>query len=270
MQTCFVIQPFDSGKFDKRFDSIFEPAIKEAGMTPYRVDRDVAATILIQAIEENIRRASVCLADITTDNPNVWYELGFALASGRPVVMVCSDERLLNGGKLFPFDIQHRSVLIYKTESPQDFHDFKNKLTAKLAAMLGQSDIIEQMAENQTLAEVEGLSPPELTVLAVAANSAPDDTQPAPLWGIKNDAERTGLTSIGFNLGLRKLKAKGFVTVCGMHDHNNYNEYEGLLIEPKAWEWIERNEANFVLHSSPTKKHVVTSTFPDMDDDIPF
>ena len=31
MPTCFVIQPFDSGKFDKRFAEICKPALKAAG-----------------------------------------------------------------------------------------------------------------------------------------------------------------------------------------------------------------------------------------------
>jgi hypothetical protein len=30
MGTCFVIQPFDGGAFDKRYDDIFVPAIKGA------------------------------------------------------------------------------------------------------------------------------------------------------------------------------------------------------------------------------------------------
>ncbi len=36
MDTCFVIQPFDRDKFDKRFDDVFEPAIRSAGLEPYR------------------------------------------------------------------------------------------------------------------------------------------------------------------------------------------------------------------------------------------
>jgi hypothetical protein len=35
MPTCFVIQPFDSGKFDKRFKETFAPAIVAAGFEPY-------------------------------------------------------------------------------------------------------------------------------------------------------------------------------------------------------------------------------------------
>ena len=93
MPICFVIQPFDSGKFDKRFDDVYKPAIEAAGLEAYRVDRDPGVDVPIDAIEAGIRSATVCLADITTDNPNVWYELGFAFAAGRPVVMVCSQER---------------------------------------------------------------------------------------------------------------------------------------------------------------------------------
>ena len=40
MAMCFVIQPFDSGKFDKRFDGVYKPAIEAAGLEAYRVDRD--------------------------------------------------------------------------------------------------------------------------------------------------------------------------------------------------------------------------------------
>jgi hypothetical protein len=86
MSTCFVIQPFDSGKFDKRFKETFAPAIFEAGFEPYRVDDDPRAEVLITSIEDGIRSAAVCLADITMDNPNIWFELGYAFASKRPVV----------------------------------------------------------------------------------------------------------------------------------------------------------------------------------------
>ena len=60
MQTCFVIQPFDSGKFDKRYESVFKPAIEAAGLESYRVDRDPAVEVPIDAIEDGIRNAAIC------------------------------------------------------------------------------------------------------------------------------------------------------------------------------------------------------------------
>lgn len=77
---CFVIQPFDS-TFDKRYTDVYEPAIKASGLIPYRVDRDPSAKNLIEQIESRIDGAKICVVDISIDNPNVWYELGYAFAS---------------------------------------------------------------------------------------------------------------------------------------------------------------------------------------------
>src|SRR5258708_38175730 len=126
MATCFVIQPFDKGRFDKRYAQVFVPAIKAAGLEPYRVDKDFGSDVPIDSIEEGIRAAAVCLADITTDNPNVWYELGFAFACGVPVVIVCASER---EGKKYPFDIQHRTVTPYTSEAPEDFRHLEASIT---------------------------------------------------------------------------------------------------------------------------------------------
>ena len=52
MSRCFVIQPFDNGVFDRRFEDTFAPAIQAAGLEPYRVDRDPSAAVPIQNIED--------------------------------------------------------------------------------------------------------------------------------------------------------------------------------------------------------------------------
>ena len=83
MDRCFVMQPFDGGKFDKRFDDVLAPAITAADLEPYRVDRDPGVTIPIEDIQSGIESSRACLADITADNPNVWFELGYAIASRR-------------------------------------------------------------------------------------------------------------------------------------------------------------------------------------------
>jgi len=155
MPNCFMIQPFDSGKFDKRFDDVYVPAIEAAGLEAYRVDRDPGVEVPIDAIEEGIRNAAVCLADITTDNPNVWYELGFAFAAGRPVVMVCSNER--TSGK-YPFDIQHRTVINYKPESASDFESLKAALTERIQALLNKTEALRQIAESDQSAPTQGLT----------------------------------------------------------------------------------------------------------------
>jgi len=89
---CFVIQPFDDGgKFDKRYEEVYKKAIDKAGIEAYRIDKDPSTRNI--EIEEKIASSKICFADITEDNPNVWYELGYAFARGKDVVMVSDSTR---------------------------------------------------------------------------------------------------------------------------------------------------------------------------------
>lgn len=259
MPTCFVIQPFDSGKFDKRFADVYKPAIEAAGLEAYRVDKDPSVLVPIESIEEGIRKASVCLADITADNPNVWYELGYAFASGRPVVMVCSDERT---GKKYPFDIQHRSIIPYLADSPSDFDKLQDSLTSRISALLQKGQNLDKLASSDPIAPVEGLSQAEIAVLAVIAGSSFLPSNGVGVYGAKNDAERAGVTNLGFNIAVRRLESKQFIQLTEMYDENNQESYEGVRISDSGWAWLDENESLFVLHRPPKKTG--------FDDDIPF
>lgn len=258
MATCFVIQPFDSGKFDKRFADIYKPAIEAAGLEAYRVDKDPSVSVPIDAIEDGIRQASVCLADITADNPNVWYELGYAFASGRPIVMVCSDERT---GKKYPFDIQHRSIIPYQADSPSDFVKLKDSLTARIIALVKKGETLQQLSESDPVAPVEGLTQAELLVLAVVAGSSFMPSNAVSAFSAKRDAERAGVTNMGFNIGIRRLSTKKFIEVVELWDENSNESYDGIKVTDSGWAWIENNESKFVLHRSNRKEADTENAF---------
>ena len=125
---CFIIQPFDEA-YKKRCDETYKPAIEQAGLFPYRVDEHYdAQTLIIQKIREEIENSDVCLAEITENNPNVWYEFGFADGRNIPVVLICEDgkrERL-------PFDVNQRNIYFYKTDSPSDWPKLQMEITKRL------------------------------------------------------------------------------------------------------------------------------------------
>ena len=244
MPMCFVIQPFDAGKFDKRYEQVFRPAIEAAGLEAYRVDKDPRVEIPIDAIEEGIRSAAICLADITTDNPNVWYELGYAFALGRPVVMVCSEER---ASKTYPFDIQHRTVISYLVEAPGDFDILRETLAQRMKALLESGAALEKIAESELIATFEGLSQAEILVLALVAGGASVPSYVTSIYSVKRSAEQSGLTNVGFSLGVRRLVAKGLVKICEYPDDNG-DPYDVLLITESGWSWIELHEHLFVIH----------------------
>jgi hypothetical protein len=256
MATCFVIQPFDSGKFDKRFQDIYKPAIEGAGLEAYRVDHDPGVLVPIEAIEKGIRLAAICLADITADNPNVWYELGYAFATERPVVMVCSEERT---GKKYPFDIQHRSIIPYSADSPSDFDRLRDSLTAKLAAIIKQDAVLDRIAEADPVSPIHGLSQPEILVLAVIAGDAYLPDHASVVGGVKRSAERAGITNMGFNLAVRRLLQKKMIREQEIWNEQDGEGYPGLAVADTGWEWIDANDAQFVL-SRPEKKRDDTSS----------
>lgn len=264
MPICFVIQPFDSGKFDKRYDQVFKPAIVAAGLEPYRVDQDPHVHIPIEAIEKGIRNASICLADITTDNPNVWYELGYAIAAETIVVMVCSTER---EGKRFPFDIQHRTIIEYKVDAPDDFDKLRTAITARIKASLEKGENLRRLGNLDQVAPVAGLTMEQLTVLAVSASAvgAPEST--ASLYNVQQDAERASLTKLGTALGLRGLMTKGFLQLVKEKDYDG-SAYDAFRVTDSGWDWIERNRSRFFLRSGEEEPSAVGMEIT--DDDIPF
>lgn len=201
MPRCFVIQPFDGNRFDKRHEDIFAPAIRDAGLEPYRVDRDPGASVLFEDIERGIGGSQACLAEISLDNPNVWYELGYAIASSQEVVLVCSDERTTH----FPFDVQHRAVITYSTESLSDFEEVRAKITARLRAVLSKRERLGELATLTSVSRVEGLEQYEIAIL-VALAQQPDALETGcNSQGIGRDIEQAGFTRLAATLGLKSL-----------------------------------------------------------------
>ena len=209
MEYCFVIQPFDKGVFDKRYEDVIAPAIRAAGIEPYRVDNDPKVEIPIEDIEKGIRQARICLAEITTNNPNVWFELGFALACGKNVVLISAEER---EGR-FPFDVQHRTILSYKTKSSSDFDQIKDKISERLKALLEKEDSIKELSESSPIANAEGLSEHEIVALVSIMQNQFSSSDTVYSYAIQNDMERAGYTTIAASLAVRSLVRKKLLSI---------------------------------------------------------
>ena len=242
MAECFVMQPFDGGKFDKRFADTFAPAIRKAELEPYRVDKDHNVSIPINEIEEGIRRASVCFAEITLDNPNVWFELGYAIALRKDVVLVCSEERT---GHL-PFDVQHHKIIRYKTDSPQDFEELGAAITERISAILKKQETVGRAVSVSPVKETEGLDQQEIVALVTVAETAILSYGKASVFGITQDMEKLGFTKIAVAIALTTLENKAMVEVSTEDDgyggpHTSYNPTQAGL------NWLVTNKDRLVL-----------------------
>lgn len=238
MEKCFVIQPFDNDKFDKRFKDIFKPAIEKAGYDAYRIDKDLSVRIPIDEIEKNIAESQICFAEITSDNPNVWYELGFAFACNKDVIMVRSDERT---GK-FPFDIQHRNVITYKTSSTSDFETLEDTITRKINAYKSKSKTVKAI-NNAPIADREGLKSHEIAMLVLIMENQMTSEDFMSVYQLKNEMEKVGYTAIATSVGIRTLAKAGLIeTYKETDDYNNGEEFLACRLTSNGESWILDNQ----------------------------
>ena len=234
MGRCFVIQPFDKGPHDKRYEDVLEPAVADAGLEAYRVDRDPTVSVVMDSIEDGIRESDACLADITTNNPNVWFELGYALASGKGVVLICSTER----GERFPFDVQHRHITKYTPESTSDFDKLKADVTERLNAIVAKQAELQTIASMSPITEIQGLSPHEMAALTiVTAEMATRGLISAA--EIQREMTNAGFTRVAVHLSLASLKRKKLLD----SDVQSGDVY--YFLTEQGEDWLRSNQHKF-------------------------
>lgn len=263
MSRCFVAQPFDNGEFDKRYKQVYEPAIAAAGLEPYRVDQDPHVSVVIDTIVSEIRSCSAFFVDISTDNPNVWFELGLAIAFGQEACIVCVERR-----EKFPFDVQHRSIIRYKTEAPEDFSKLRGDITARLRAIIEKRETIESVEAkiNETTEPSAGLSDLELLCLGVLAGEARYLDRSAPTSSLYDEMEKAGYLPLATSVALRRLTRRGFVDE--YTENREFGEdYAAVTITRDGWQWIEDNLGRFKLKRQRPK---VPGARDNLDDEIPF
>jgi len=128
--TCFVIQPF-SDPYGGYYETIFKPAVEQAGIVPVRADNEIfGAGKIVDQVWRGIRQAKVLLAELTTRNANVYYELGLAHAQGKPVVLIAAK------GEDVPFDVSHIRVVYYDVNDPFWGSKLINKVAENIRSAL--------------------------------------------------------------------------------------------------------------------------------------
>lgn len=99
--------------FDKKYDEIYE-ALKIAGklvenrkLVIERVSEPLGDYIITERIEQSIKRAELVICDVSEKSLNVYYELGYARAMNKRIIVTA-----MKGTKL-PFDVGHYKTNFY-------------------------------------------------------------------------------------------------------------------------------------------------------------
>jgi CheY-like chemotaxis protein len=107
-QTCFVAMPFGS-VFEPLY-TVIKSRVELAGYQCVRVDKQVFTKSIVDKIFEEIRKAKLVVFVATSQNPNVFYEAGYAMALDKEIIAITDDYSNL------PFDIRDRSTLRYGSD----------------------------------------------------------------------------------------------------------------------------------------------------------
>lgn len=142
-QPCLVLMPFGrkndpSGMlvdFDAVYSELIKPAVSSAGMDAIRLDELTFTGLISAEVFERLINADVVIADLTTANPNVMYELGIRHAA-RPSSTIL----LLAEGGHAPFDLSVIHVVQYRltpSGTPADARSTRQLLQRRLGEKLG-------------------------------------------------------------------------------------------------------------------------------------
>ena len=263
---CFVIQPFDDGTYDMRYRETIRPALEEAGVAPKRADEILGLTPVIEKIESAIASAPICLAEVTENNPNVWLELGYALALGRPTVILCEKEVR----QKLPFDVQHRSVIFYRTDSQSGFEELRKNIIRLVKHELASEKKI-QSAPVLKLSDAEkvDLKDFEVAILTTIFSFSTSIAGGVQVWQLEQKIKSMGYEDLALALGITSLKDRGFISdsLEWFEDYSNNYEAKVYKAEPSGVEWIKANQDSLEIKAA---QKIPVDSFDDFDDDIPF
>ena len=121
----FVIMPFSPDLDDVYYLGIHETA-KTLGCSCERVDEIEFVGDILDKMYDSIRNSRIVIAEVSTQNANVYYELGYAHALGKPTILITKEISSA------PFDIKGFNHIVYT-----NIRDLRNKLKSRLSALLG-------------------------------------------------------------------------------------------------------------------------------------
>ena len=115
---CFVAMAF-AKEMESAYETGIVPAVvKDCGLpAPIRVDREEHNDQITDRIVAEIRKAEFVIADFTLQSGGVYFEAGFALGLGRPVIYTCREDHF----EKVHFDTRQYNHIVWK--SPQELRE---------------------------------------------------------------------------------------------------------------------------------------------------
>jgi hypothetical protein len=129
-ESAFVLMPFGE-KWSDRIWRLIKEECSVCGFKPTRAD-DLFGNDLMEDIWKGISTAAVVIADLTTRNPNVFYELGLVHTVGKNFILLTQDIADL------PFDLRRYRCIEYE-DNADGYESLRKGLHSRLEAGPGSA-----------------------------------------------------------------------------------------------------------------------------------
>lgn len=112
---CFVVCPIGEENTDIRnhsdnvFNHLISSVCSDLGFTTIRADRINKSGLIIDDIFNYLDHAELVIADVTSNNANVFLEIGYRLKTQLPIILI----RDKSVHEEFPFDISNNRIMLY-------------------------------------------------------------------------------------------------------------------------------------------------------------
>jgi len=127
--TAFVAMSFDT-RLRFIYDESIAPAVRACGFEPVRVDYIHHNDLCIDRIIGLIRASRFVIADLTGGKHGVYFEAGYAMGLGIPVIWTCRKRQKVH------FDVQQYNRIIW--DDPAQLNE---RLVARILAVIGRGPL---------------------------------------------------------------------------------------------------------------------------------
>jgi hypothetical protein len=127
---CFVLMPFRE-QFFRIYNEHIKPTLEDVGLRVMKADDIFGTTEIMEDIWEHINKARIIVADVTSRNANVFYELGIAHTVGKSVIILTQNKNDV------PFDLAHLRYIKY-TDDNEGWNKLKSELKKTALKVLGK------------------------------------------------------------------------------------------------------------------------------------
>lgn len=181
MPTCFVVMGFgkktdyQSGRvldLDKSYKNIIKPAAQAAGYECVRADEIPHAGNINVPMYQQLLSADVVVADVSTYNPNAFYELGVRHALRPRTTITIAEDKLV-----FPFDIGQIAIRKYHHMGEGIDYDEVERMKADLTEAIRTVGAQSSATDSPVYTFLQNLRPPVLAEKEAARAAA----APAPV-----------------------------------------------------------------------------------------